>query len=262
MKGLKDKVAIVTGGATLIGHGVVRAFHAEGVRVVVADVDAKGGEAIAAELPGSVLFVKTDLRDDKQISNCVERAVAAFGGVDFLVNLACVYLDDGTSTAREKWLEAFSINVVGGAVMLQAARPHMVRRGGGAVVNFGSISGKIAQPGRAVYPVTKAAIMQFTRSAALELAPDRIRVNSVSPGWIWCRLMEEWTHGDRARTDKVGGRFHMLGRVGNPDEVAQTVLFLCSDNSAFITGADIPVDGGYIAMGPERAENAIAELMS
>ncbi len=262
MKGLKGKVAIVTGGATLIGQQVVRAFHAEGVRVAVADVDTKGGEAIAVEIPGDVLFVKTDVRDDKQIAHFVESTVKAFGGVDFLVNLACTYNDDGTGTRRETWLDSFNINVVGGIILLQAVRPHMVKRGGGAVVNFGSISGKIAQPGRAVYPVTKAALMQFTRNAALDLAADHIRVNSVSPGWIWCRLMDEWTKGDRARTDKVGGRFHMLGRVGNPDEVAQAVLFLCSDHAGFITGTDLAVDGGYTALGPERGENAISELIT
>ncbi|MFQ5776689.1 MAG: SDR family oxidoreductase [Terriglobia bacterium] len=262
MKGLNGKVAIVTGGATMIGQQVVRAFHTEGVKVVVADIDARGGQAIAGEFPEDALFVKTDLRDDRQIVQCVERTVSAFAGVDFLINLACVYIDDGTSTSRENWLEAFSINVVSGVIMLQAVRPHMVKRGGGAVVNFGSISGKLAQPGRCVYPVTKAAILQLTRSEALELAADRIRVNSVSPGWTWCRLMDEWTHGDRAKTDKVGGRFHMMGRVGSPDEVAQTVLFLCSDHASFITGTDIAVDGGYTAMGPERTELAIPELMS
>jgi NAD(P)-dependent dehydrogenase (short-subunit alcohol dehydrogenase family) len=262
MKGLKGKVAIVTGGATLIGQQVVRAFQAEGVKVTVADIDAKGGEAIASELGEGVLFVPTDLRNDQQIAQCVDRTVETFGGVDFLVNLACVYTDDGTGTRREDWLDAFNVNVVGGVILLEAVRPHMVKRGGGAVVNFGSVSGKSAQPGRCVYPATKAAILQITRNQALELAAEGIRVNSVSPGWIWCRLMDEWTHGDRAKTDKVGGRFHILGRVGDPDEVAQTVLFLCSEHASFITGTDVAVDGGYTAMGPERTDAAIPELMS
>ncbi len=262
MKGLKGKIAIVTGGSTLIGQQVVRAFHDEGVKVTVADVDEKGGEAIAAELGEGVQFVKTDLRDDEQIASCVERTVAALGGVGFLVNLACVYTDEGVATSRKDFLDAFNVNVVGGAILLQQARPHMAKRGGGAIVNFGSVSGKLAQPGRSVYPVTKASMLQITRSQALELAADGIRVNSVSPGWIWCRLMDEWTHGDRAKTDSVGGRFHILGRVGNPDEVAQTVLFLCSDHASFITGTDVAVDGGYSAMGPERTDAAISELMS
>jgi len=261
MQGLKGKVAIVTGGATLLGQGVVRGFHDAEVKVAVADVDAKGGQAIASELGEGVLFLQTDLRDDTQIAACVERAVKAFGGVDFLINLACVYADDGFPTSRDKWLDAFNVNVVGGIILAQACRPHMVNRGGGVIINFGSVSGKVAQPGRSVYPVTKAAMIHLTRSQALELAADKIRVNSVSPGWIWCRLMNEWTHGDRALTDKVGGRFHALGRVGEPDEVAQAVLFLCSDGASFITGTDIAVDGGYTAMGPEGKQSAIPELI-
>jgi NAD(P)-dependent dehydrogenase (short-subunit alcohol dehydrogenase family) len=261
MDGLKDKVAIVTGGATLIGAEVVRAFHGAGTKVVIADINAKDGEAIAKALGANVLFVETDLAEDKQIASCVEKTVKAFGGVDFLVNLACVYIDNGLASTREEWLASYNVNVVGGATMLQAVRPHMVKRGGGAVVNFGSISAKVAQPGRMLYPATKAATLQLTRNEAMELATDKIRVNSVSPGWTWCRLMDEWTHGDKGKTNKVGGAFHLLGRVGEPREVADAVMFLCSNHASFITGTDLAVDGGYSAMGPEMMEPAIPKLM-
>ena len=261
MQGLKGKVAIVTGGATMIGAQVVRAFHREGTSVVVADIDAKGGQAVADELGDGVLFVKTDLADDGQIATCAGRAVAAFGGVDFLVNLACVYIDNAIQATRQDWLDSYNINVVGGVMMLKAVRPHMVKRGGGAVVNFGSICAKVAQTGRWLYPVTKAAILQLTRNEAMDLAADGIRVNTVSPGWTWCRLMNEVTHGDKVKTNKVGGPFHLLGRIGEPDEVAQAVLFLCSSNASFITGTDLAVDGGYSAMGPEMAAPAIPRLM-
>jgi NAD(P)-dependent dehydrogenase (short-subunit alcohol dehydrogenase family) len=261
MDGFKDKVAIVTGGATLIGAEVVRAFHGAGTKVVIADINAKDGEAIAKALGANVLFVQTDLAEDKQIASCVEKTVKAFGGVDFLVNLACVYIDNGLASTREEWLASYNVNVVGGAMMLQAVRPHMVKRGGGAVVNFGSISAKVAQPGRMLYPATKAATLQLTRNEAMELAADKIRVNSVSPGWTWCRLMDEWTHGDKGKTNKVGGAFHLLGRVGEPREVADAVMFLCSNHASFITGTDLAVDGGYSAMGPEMMEPAIPKLM-
>ena len=261
MEGLKGKVAIVTGGATMIGAQVVRAFHREGTRVVVADIDAKGGQAVAEELGERVLFVSTDLADDGQITACIGRAVAAFGGVDFLVNLACVYVDNAIHATRQDWLDSYNINVVGGVMMLKAVRPHMAKRGGGAVVNFGSISAKVAQTGRWLYPVTKAAILQLTRNEAMDLAADGIRVNAVSPGWTWCRLMDEVTHGDKVKTNKVGGPFHLLGRIGEPDEVAQAVLFLCSSHASFITGTDLAVDGGYSAMGPEMATPAIPKLM-
>jgi NAD(P)-dependent dehydrogenase (short-subunit alcohol dehydrogenase family) len=261
MKGLQGKVAIITGGATLIGAHVVRAFHREGTRVVVADIDAKGGQKVADELGNGVLFVRTDLADDAQIAACVERTVAAFGGIDFLINLACVYIDNGIDASRQDWLDSYNINVVGGVMLLKAARPHMVKRGGGAVVNFGSISAKVAQTGRWLYPVTKAAILQLTRNEAMDLAPDGIRVNTISPGWTWCRLMDELTHGDKTKTNRVGGPFHLLGRIGEPEEIAQGVLFLCSDHASFLTGTDLAVDGGYSAMGPERAEPAIPKLM-
>ncbi len=261
MEGLAGKVAIVTGGATLIGAEVVRAFQREGTKVAIADVDAASGEAVAKRLGKDVLFVKTDLGDDAQIAGCIAKTVATFGGVDFLVNLACVYTDNALESSRQDWLDSYNVNVVGGVLMLKAVRPHMVKRGGGAVVNFGSISAKVAQTGRWLYPVTKAAILQLTRNEAMDLARDKIRVNSVSPGWTWCRLMDELTHGDRKKTDRVGGAFHLLGRVGDPSEVAEAVLFLCSSHASFITGTDLAVDGGYSAMGPEMAAPAIPKLM-
>ncbi len=260
MDGLSGKVAIVTGGATMIGAHVVRAFRKEGSRVVVADIDVQGGQAVAKELGENVLFVKADLGDDQQIAACVQQTVAAFGGVDFLVNVACNYVDGGISATRQDWLDSYNVNVVGGVMMLKAVRPHMLRRGGGAVVNFGSISAKVAQRGRWLYPVAKSAILQLTRNEAMDLATDKIRVNSVSPGWTWSKVIAELSRNDRRKADGVGGPFHMLGRIGNPEEVAQAVLFLCSSHASFVTGSDLAVDGGYSAMGPERADEAIPKL--
>ena len=261
MNGLKGKVAIVTGGSTLIGAAVVRAFVREGSSVVIADIEEKGGRALADSLGRSARFVRTDLADDAQVAACVEQTVAAFGGIDFLVNLACVYIDDALNSSRQDWLDSYNVNLVGGVMLLKAAHPHLRKRGGGAVVNFGSISAKVAQTGRWLYPVTKAAILQLTRNQAMDLAADHIRVNSVSPGWTWCRLMNDLTHGDKDKTNRVGGAFHLLGRVGEPEEIADAVLFLCSDHASFITGTDLAVDGGYSAMGPEMAAPAIPKLM-
>lgn len=257
MRGLEGKVAIVPGGATKIGAAIVTAFREAGVRVMIADINAEAGEAQVAEGVG---FLKTDLRDDAQITALVKATRERFGRIDFLVNVACSYLDNGVESTRAEWLESLDVNIVGSVMLMQAARAELAKNKG-AIVNFGSISARVAQTGRWLYPVSKAAILQLTRNQAMDLAPEGIRVNAVSPGWTWSNIMDELTGGNREKTDKVAAPFHLLGRAGNAEEVAASVLFLCSDEASFITGTDIQVDGGYTAMGPERAAPAIPLLM-
>ncbi|GAB4268547.1 MAG: SDR family oxidoreductase [Pararhodobacter sp.] len=257
MRGLEGKVAIVPGGVTKIGRAVVAAFRAAGVRVMVGDIDTEGGAAMVAEGVG---FTPCDLRKDADITALVQATRDAYGRIDFLVNVACSYLDNGADSSRAEWLEALDVNIVGSVMLMQAARADLAATRG-AIVNFGSISARVAQTGRWLYPVSKAAILQLTRNQAMDLAPDGIRVNAVSPGWTWSNIMDQLTGGNREKTDAVAAPFHLLRRAGDPEEVANAVLFLCSDEASFITGTDIRVDGGYTAMGPEQAVPAIPKLM-
>jgi NAD(P)-dependent dehydrogenase (short-subunit alcohol dehydrogenase family) len=261
MRGLEGATAIVTGGSTLIGRAVVRALAARGARVAIADIDAGPGQALADELGAAVFFSQTDIRDDAAIAAFVAATVDRFGGVDLLVNLACSYVDDGPASPRADWLESLNVNVVSAAMLAEAVRPQLAASSRAAIVNFSSISARVAQTGRWLYPVGKAALVQLTRNMAMDYAADGIRVNSVSPGWTWSKVMVELSGDDREKTDRVAAPFHLLGRAGDPEEVAEVVVFLCSENASFVTGADYPVDGGYSAMGPEQAVPAIPQLM-
>ena len=247
---LDGKVAIVTGGASLIGAAVGAAVVAAGGRAVLADRMEEAGRQEAAAIGSDAAFVATDITDDDQLDALVEAAVTTYGGIDVLVSAAAIFDDAQIDTTRAEWHHALDVNMVSPAVLLGKVVPHMERRGGGAVVNIASISGSRSQPNRTVYNTTKAALLMLTRTAATVLAPRGIRVNAVSPGWTWSRNLEA-RFGSRERADELGAEFHALGRMADPEEIADAVVFLASDRASFITGAELAVDGGYLAMGPE-----------
>lgn len=252
---LKGRVAIVTGAAAMLGSAIARAFVQAGAQVLAVDIDMVRGEALQAQLGPLCRFVPCDITSDVALDKLVADALARAGRIDFLINNAVVYGDKGLSASRAEWLQSLDVNLVSGAMLVHKVTDALAAQGG-AVVNMGSVGGKFGAASRALYPAAKAAILQLTRNQAASLAPRRVRVNSVSPGWTWSDALSRMAGGDRAHADRVAAQTHPLGRAGDGDDVAQVVLFLCSDAARFVTGADIPVDGGFSMLGPDQGRAA------
>ena len=257
--GFAGKVAVVTGAASFLGTAICSQLVAAGARVVLGDLDARVCGDVARDLGGSARFVRTDVTRDGDLDALIGTAVAEFGGLDFVVSASAAFDDSQMHTTREQWHHMFDVNVIGAAMLIEKAVPHMEQRGGGAVVLIASISAKRSQPDRLVYPVTKSALLGLTRNSAQLLADRSIRVNSVSPGWTWSRNIER-RYGSRERADSVAAEFQALGRLANPEEIADAVLYLLSDRASFVTGTDLAVDGGYAAMGPEALGQAFEKI--
>jgi len=252
----KGTVTIVTGGSNGIGRSVMEEICKEGGTVVFTGIT-DAGESTAAELKeqgGDVLFLRGDMEEEAFCKEIVDVTVETYGKVNYLFNNAYSFTARALDATEEDWKRSFFVGPVGYARMIQNVAPHMKAIGGGAVVNDSSISGFIAQKERWTYNMSKGAVNQLTKCAALDLASWGIRVNSISPGWIWTREVykaADMDGGGREKWDPIWGKYHMLRRCGEAIEVARPVLFLLSDDASFITGTDLPVDGGYQSMGPE-----------
>ena len=250
----QDKVAVVTGGASGIGAATAREFAAEGATTIVVDINGEAAEKHAAALneEGLVAYaIRQDVSDQAGTREAMAKVIEEHGRIDVLVNNAVSFIAKGMDVMTEDWNHILGVNIRGYANMVQACHPGMKAAGSGAIVNLASISAYIAQPDRWTYNATKGGIVTMTKCMAMDLSADNIRVNSVSPGWIWSPEVLKAADGDRDTWDPIWGRFHMLRRCGEPEEVARAILFLCSDDASFITATDLSVDGGYLGMGAE-----------
>jgi glucose 1-dehydrogenase len=248
---LDGKVAIVTGGARGIGHAIAKRYVAEGAKVVIGDVD-EAGAASAAALGAACRFVQADVGAAAAANALVKQTCEAFGNVDILVNNAgIIHTADFLEVTEADFDRVLRVNLKGAFLTSQAAARRMVAQGkagrpGGAIVNMSSINARVAIPTQVPYCVSKGGIDQLTKVMALSLAPHGIRVNAIGPGSIMTDILKS------IATDKEAKRRLLsrtpLGRIGEPDEVAAIAAFLACDDSSYVTGETIYVDGGRLAL--------------
>jgi len=247
---MSGTVAVVTGGASGIGQGIARGFAAQGVAVMIADIDEARAESTAQQVidaGGRAATVTTDVRETDQVAAMVDAAVDRFGGLDILVNNAGgVRGAPFVGQSERSWRRHIDLNLVSVLAGVAAASPVMAEQGrGGAILNVVSIEAARAAPRYAVYAACKAAVVSFTRTMALELAEDGIRVNAIAPDVVATPGIGMGPDQPLSPEAEAGFRTYVpLGRVGDPADCAGAALFLCSDLGRYVTGVTLPVDGG------------------
>jgi NAD(P)-dependent dehydrogenase (short-subunit alcohol dehydrogenase family) len=246
---LNGKTAFVTGAGRGIGRAIVRKLAAEGAAVALAEIDATSGEAACAELTAAgakAIFLRTDITREEEVRRAVEQTVNVFGRLDILVNNAGKnFYYDATTMTEAEWDNAMDVDVKGAWLCSKYAIPHMLAAGG-SIVNIASVHARITAPGHFPYAAAKSAVVGLTRSLALDYAPHNIRVNAICPGWVRTDLVQGWLdmQPDPAETEARVLSFQPMGRMGTPEEIANFVAFIASDEASFITGAELVIDGG------------------
>lgn len=247
---LQNKVALITGGNRGIGLATAKLFALEGAEVLIAARNEADGKEAASQVGGAV-FARCDVRSAKDCERTVAQAVAAFGRLDILFNNAGVIFRNLSveATSEQVWDDTVDTNLKGAFLMSKYALPHLRASGKGVIVNSASYVGLVGFPGLAAYCASKAAVVNLTRAMALDHARDNIRVNCICPGSVDTDMIHSaWrAYGDLAIAAEVWAGKHPIGRIATPEEIARVVLFLAGDDSSFITGAAIPVDGGITA---------------
>lgn len=246
---LQEKVAIITGGAAGIGRTTLGLFLDEGARVVFTDVDADRGREVEAELANDrAMFLAHDVTSEEQWREVVNTVVERFGGIDILFNNAGIYrIASLVDTTLSAWEQMLAINVTGTFLGLKHVLPEMARRKSGSVVNASSVAGTVGAPDHSAYGASKGAVRTLTKDAAAEYAQWNVRVNSIHPGYIRTAMSDYAAEQTKLSIEQLG-RMYPLGRMGDPIEVARAVLFLASDEASFISGAELPIDGGFTAL--------------
>ncbi len=245
----QDRTAIVTGGCFGIGKATAIEFAKRGANVMIADW-VEDGETLRLikEIGGEAVFFKCDVSEEINVRLMVEKTISSFGRVDFAFNNAGVEGDSAPTheCTEENWNRTISVNLKGAWHCLKYEIPLMLKQGKGAIVNNASIAGLVGFPGVPAYVASKHGIIGLTKNAALENIKKGIRVNAVCPGVIRTSMIDRLT-GKNKEVEKLYENMEPMGRLGQPEEVAEAVIWLCSDAASFITGHALAVDGGWIA---------------
>ena len=245
---LQDKIALITGAGTGIGRACAMAFAWEGAKVALMGRRREPLEAVAREIGEKALVVPGDLGDPEQIAPVVDDTVRHFGGLNVLVNNAGVLIaGKAESHTEEEWDQTFDVNVKGMWLLSRAVLPHMRKAGGGSIINLSSVLGLVGASNRVAYAASKGAVTMMTKAMALDHAHEHIRVNCICPGIVETEMVADFVrkapNPEQARKQRIN--LHPLGRFGQPEDIAACAVFLASDESSWMTGVALPVDGGY-----------------
>lgn len=252
---VSGKVALVTGAGAGIGRAAALKFAEEGAKVIISDVNAAGGNetvSLVKERGGDAIFIIADVAKAADVEALVAKAVETYGRLDCACNNAGIEgkIVPFVEQTEDNFDRIMSVNAKGTFLCLKYEIAHMLKNGSGAIVNLASVAGLVGFPGLSPYVASKHAINGLTKNAALEYSKHGIRVNSICPGGIDTRMLDSLAMqatGGRLTTREMMEPLHPIGRIGMPNEVAELIVWLCSARASFVTGANIPIDGGYVA---------------
>ena len=251
MKGLKGKVALVTGGSSGIGRATALVFTREGAKVVIGDIGEEGGNEtvkIIKETGGDAIFVKTDVAKADQVQSMVDETIRVYGQLDFAFNNAGVeqVISTLADCTEEEWNRVINTNLKGVWLCMKYEIPAMLEQSKGAIVNTSSVGGLTGGSLNSIYSAAKHGVIGLTKSAALEYSAAGIRVNAVCPGMTRTPFVNALTGGNEEIESAIID-MHPIGRMAEPMEIAEAVVWLCSEEASFITGHTLSVDGGWVA---------------